>query len=358
MYKLLILALFFPFFAFSDDESNDAPLTPEKICSGEDQESVTETLAKLSCDLNLLHIIEENCENDIAQDQSNLLEKGWTQKQLNYIDYYLNIGRNPDITLQIRSAWHIETQEIAKLSNIGELLYLINKLRKIYSLTELQENGISIEGCEDLFPDEPESITSDSESQTDEPSIDKFLEDPLSFICNPSLEGQQKLFAQHLKKYSCYETSTEPVDENCKNSFEENQIDLIKNDWTQKQLNYIGFHVAIGSNNKKVPYTIDINNSTEISPDSSKQEILEFINKIRENYELTEEGLYEAEATGCENLFSDESTTEAGASCIDCKEGEQQKSEITRFQEQIESLQQRLDDDDGRRRRRERNKKN
>jgi len=39
MYKLLILALFFPFFAFSDDFPS-----LEQVCSGEEEYSVTENL--------------------------------------------------------------------------------------------------------------------------------------------------------------------------------------------------------------------------------------------------------------------------------------------------------------------------
>ena len=382
MYKILILALFFPFFAFSDEFPS-----LEQVCSGEEEYSVTEKLASFSCSHPLRIIFPAldipTCKISIHQNQTLLLEEGWTQKQLNFIGYYVSKDREPN-NEKIQYTNYINENSIPKPTSSQELQILINNIRSNHGLSHIEDISTAIPECEDLFSNEPETSepesnpsapdsvpqtnTSDSEPQTDEPTINEFLGNPLSLICSSSSEGQQNVFARHLKEYSCFGEPENINSDDCKSHFEENQIALLGKGWTQKQLNYFGFHASVNANrSQKVPYTIDINENTEISPNSSKQEILELINKIRENYELTEEGLYEA--SGCEDLFPDESNTEAGAECVDCPNGRQQNSEITQLQEQIKSLlaqeeeEEEEDDDDDddereeRRERRERNKK-
>ena len=74
MYKILILALFFPFFAFSDEFPS-----LEQVCSGEEEYSVTEKLASFSCSHPLMIIFPTldipTCKNSIHQNQTLLLEE-------------------------------------------------------------------------------------------------------------------------------------------------------------------------------------------------------------------------------------------------------------------------------------------
>ena len=253
MYKLLILALFFPFFAFSDDSNFDL----EYVCSSTDQNLVTDKLKGISCALSTRSPrTNTRCERSIADFQNNLIEAEWTQEQLNYIGYYVTKDREPRNRAIIYTRYIKEIQSVP--SSRRDFVNLINEIRKEHQLEQLEESSIltTTESCKDIFPFEPEEA-SDQEEVGENDSTGNGDISNVELICT---EEDQNSITENLLNISCGENITNQINRetsNCRNSLQHSQRRLLqRGDWTQQQLNYIGYYVnRNNSDNKKIPYT-------------------------------------------------------------------------------------------------------
>ena len=101
-----------------------------------DQDSVTDKLFDVTC-RPLEGSIRESCKINLMQAQRTLIEKGWTQQQLNYIGYYVLIGERRDSrgrrVYENRRMYteHIRARKLQP-PNKGELLDFINNIRTQY----------------------------------------------------------------------------------------------------------------------------------------------------------------------------------------------------------------------------------
>ena len=330
MYKLLISALFFPVFAFSANPFFNL----DSVCSSP-QDPVTEELINLSCGEGFLSFFPSSraCKVGLKNNQRELMDKGWTQQQLNYIGYFIAKDKPSAIKTPYTKYINEELNISQAPTNKQSFLQLINLIRKNYNLNQIDNIPTTTPGCENLFSDEldtEDELTSETEEfyLTDEI-------DPLSAICDPSTtESQQALFGKELIEYSCIGDPESFDAQICEHLFESNQNQLLEKGWTQKQLNYFGFHASLIENSsQKVPYTIDLNETKTHPYFYSPMVFLEFINEMRESYGLEREDLYMA--PGCENLFEFE--TEAGAECVECLMASFEYPAIDQFEEQIAS---------------------
>jgi len=314
MYKLLIF-IFFPFFVFSDD------LNLKTLCSSPDQDSVTEKLEGILCKsrwaggLFTFNDIDQECSNTLRNDYEDLRQRGWTQKQINYIAYYLSRDIQPNQTMPyIANGSSMVSVFFQKNPPTqAQLYHSMNSLRRSRGLPELLNISSMLSvtpGCENLFLTKHQVFNS-------------------LLTCNP----KQKLITRKLLARMCY------VSKSCKETFEQNQRILIENGWTQQQINYISYYVYIKPKKQgyhrafHTPHTEYIVEQN-ISP-PYKEELPEFITEIRTHYEIP--GTLPKLTPGtsdCEFPFpsrsdesitvpfpssSDESITESGTGCIDCR---------------------------------------
>ena len=143
------------------------------------------------------------------------MKNGWTQKQLNFIGYYVSKDREPN-NEKIQYTNYINENSIPKPTSSQELQILINNIRSNHGLSHIEDISTAIPECEDLFSNEPETSepesnpsapdsvpqtnTSDSEPQTDEPTINEFLEVTLLVLSVALLQKANKTYLLDILK--------------------------------------------------------------------------------------------------------------------------------------------------------------
>ena len=152
MYKLLILTLLFPFFAFSDEFI----LNLENVCSEQDQDLVTQKLKNASCgkfySLSNTPTNTSVCRNSLQIHQDILIENGWTQKQLNLLGYYVTQERHTRDKKIKYTKYISEKLNISQApTNEQDFLQLINFIRMDYNLNQIDNISTTTPGCENLF---------------------------------------------------------------------------------------------------------------------------------------------------------------------------------------------------------------
>ena len=166
MYKLLILTLLFPFFAFS-------VVSLDAICSAGDQEQreISNAVVNDYCEKNEIPIYSTLCKNAVHASYDELIDKGWTRKELNFLAYHTTFSSNifnrhfKDLIAKIVSS------SIKKPTNRSEFLELINEHDRSNgfgspTLTRLEQPITS--GCESLFPPTDSAQTEESTTEAGE----------------------------------------------------------------------------------------------------------------------------------------------------------------------------------------------
>ena len=169
MYKLLILTLLFPFFAFSNVNLN-------AICTSNDNEqrAISDIISKTMCDTMCDSWYTYSSDihqyyNDMNSAYNSLGSKGWTRKELNFLGYHIIFSNNRRSNRRIQNfIFYINEGSIrsTKPINRSELLDYVNQFRPSRNkLTSLEEPTYS--GCENLFNISPTNSAQTEESTTE-----------------------------------------------------------------------------------------------------------------------------------------------------------------------------------------------
>ena len=163
MYKLLILTLLFPFFAFSNVNLN-------AICTSNDNEqlAISDIISNTICDSWHTYSSDiRQCYNAMNRSYNYLGSKGWTRKELNFLGYHIIFSNNRRFNRRIQNfIFYIDEGSIrsTKPINRSELLDYVNQFRS-RKLTRLEEPTYS--GCENLFNISPTNSVQAEESTTE-----------------------------------------------------------------------------------------------------------------------------------------------------------------------------------------------